>query len=184
MKISKLIIVSIALISTLGLNSQNLNLEKSELEWTGSAAFNSYTLSGTLKLKNGSIEIKDNTITKLKIEVDMLSLKHENGSLEKHLRSKDFFEVKQYKTAVFEITAGSTIREGKATLVGNMTIKGTTKSETLEVSLNEDQKKITFEIFLDRTKYGIEYNSPSVFESLKENAIKDEFKLIGDLIFR
>lgn len=37
---------------------------------------------------------------------------------------------------------------------------------------------------MDRTQYGVNHNSPSIFKRLKEDAIADEFVLKGELIFQ
>ncbi len=44
--------------------AQNYKVQKneSELFWTGKAAFNSYTLTGSLNILKGHLEISNNTI--------------------------------------------------------------------------------------------------------------------------
>lgn len=158
---------------------KNLNIEKSLLNWTGKAAFSSYTLTGNIKVKQGQIEIKNDSISFLKIIIDMKSINHEYADLEKHLKSKDFFEVKKYTTAYFELTKPSIITNNKATLIGKMTIKNITLQETFSVTFENNYSSIFINTELDRTKYGVKFNSPSFFKKVKENAIADKFKLEG-----
>lgn len=158
-----------------------LNLEKSILNWTGKAAFNSYSLTGKLKPKKGVIKIEGNTITNLKVIIDMKSLYHENKDLKKHLRGQDFFEVKSFTEASFEISEPTKITNNKANLIGEMTIKDIIKKEVIEIIIIEN--KISFEYKINRTKYGVKFNSPSFFKKMKENAIADEFVLKGELFF-
>lgn len=164
--------------------TQSLNTKKSTISWTGKAAFNSYSLTGNLFAKSGTLVIKNDSITKLEVVIDMKSLDHKNKDLKKHLRNKDFFEVKKYKTASFTLLNPVKINEGKAVLIGNMTIKNTTKKEIIEVEINQEKgMEINFKTSLDRTKYGVKFNSPSFFKKMKENAIADEFSLTSNLFF-
>lgn len=167
--------------------SQKLNLDhkNSSISWTGKAAFNAYALTGSLQAKSGEIEIENDSIKKLEVIIDMKSLHHSNKDLKKHLRNKDFFEVKKYQTAFFTLTNPVKITAGKIVLVGNMTIKNITKKEEIEVEINKNEiVNIKFNTNLDRTKYGVKFNSPSFFKSMKENAIADEFILKSELIFK
>ncbi|RNC84156.1 MAG: YceI family protein [Winogradskyella sp.] len=162
--------------------SKTINTKKSSINWTGKAAFNAYSLTGTLNVKNGSITIDNDSITSLNIIIDMKSLDHENGDLKKHLRSKDFFEVNTYKEASYSISEPVQINNGKAIITGKMKIKDIEKDETFIVALNNDYSELTFNISMDRTLYGVKFNSPSFFKKMKENAIADEFKLKGSLV--
>lgn len=164
-------------------NAQELKLNKnqSKLNWTGKAAFNSYSLTGSLKVKEGSITIEGNKIMTLEITIDMKSLDHENTDLKSHLRNEDFFEVNTFKTATFSILKPVTIDNNKAILVGKMTIKNITKEETIQVDISKNV--LTFSHIIDRTTYDVKFNSPSLFKKMKENAIADEFLLEGKLIF-
>ena len=60
-----------------------------------------------------------------------------------------------------------------------LTIKGI--SEKIEFVSSIYGNKATSSIKIDRTKYGIEYGSGSVFKSLGDKMIYDEFELIIDL---
>jgi len=112
----------------------------------------------------------------------MKSMDHENSQLKKHLRSKDFFEVNTYKEAKFMMSQPVEIKDGKAIVTGKMTIKDVTRKEAFTIYLNNDYSELTFDISMDRTQYGVKFNSPSFFKKMKENAIADEFKLNGELV--
>ncbi len=167
------------------MNAQNLELNESTLNWTGKAAFNNYSLSGTLQTKSGNIDLDDATIKTLSITINMKSLNHDNKDLKKHLRSSDFFDIKTYNTATFTLIEPAIITENKATIKGMMTIKGVSKTETLIVNVmtSETETVLEFETVLDRTDYNVNFNSPSLFKKLKEQAIADDFTLKGRLVF-
>ncbi len=166
------------------LSAQEFALNTSKLYWTGKAAFSSYKLSGTLETSNGYAIVKNDTLTSLKIEVNMKKLEHENEDLKSHLRGPDFFEVNHYETANFELLNAVPLNSKSITLIGNLTIKDITKKEEIKVQVNKDTLTLEFEISLDRTDYGVSYNSPSIFKKLKENAIEDTFELKGTLQFK
>lgn len=185
MKKLHLITAFILLISTQNYSQKlNLDYKTSSFSWTGKAAFNAYSLTGSLQAKSGEITIENDSIKKLKVIIDMKSLHHKNKDLKKHLRNKDFFEVKTYETAVFTLSNPVKITNEKAILKGNMRIKNTTNQEEIAVTISKDnQLIISFSTQLDRTKYGVKFNSPSFFKSMKENAIADEFTLKSELVF-
>lgn len=166
-------------------NTHTLSTENNTLTWQGKAALGSYAPEGTLKIKDAKIQVVNSKLQTLDIVVDMTSLYQENTQLTGHLRSKDFFYVKKYKTAVFTLSEPIDITNTESILKGSMTIKETTNTEQIRasISINDQKISIQFNHIMDRTKYGINYNSPSIFKSLKENVIADDFTLKGELHF-
>lgn len=162
----------------------NVRPDSSTLEWTGHAAFNGYAPTGTLQILEASATVTNSTITQLSAVVDMRSLSHENDRLQNHLRDKDFFYIKKFPVATFILDEPASISEGKATLTGTMTLRGVSQKEQIQVTIQQTVDTITLEFdhSMDRTAYGIEYNSPSVFKKLKENAIADQFELKARLL--
>ena len=160
-----------------------LDIKNSKISWTGTAAFSSYSLTGTLKAKSGILKMDQKTITNLKVVIDMKSLNHENKDLRRHLKSEDFFEVNKYPTSEFRLEQSTSVDKG--TLSGYLVIKNQKHQEDIPITLHIEKNQISFifEFDVDRTKYGINHNSPSIFKKLKETAIADNFKLKGRLVF-
>ena len=183
MKVLKIIFTTVIFFMSIINTAQELqiNTEKSILNWTGKAAFSSYSLTGTLKAKTGFLKIEKNIITAMRVTVDMKSLNHENKDLKKHLRSDDFFGVKSFTEAHFQLTEPTEIIENQTILIGKIIIKGIDKEETITITFNDNI--LTFRHEIDRLKFGITYNSPSILKKMKDNAIADTFVLKGDLIF-
>jgi len=167
--------------------AQNWTLDpiKSKIEWAGKAAFSTYTLGGTLQIKSANIEVVDKGIQAATFIFDMKTIDGENKDLTKHLKSKDFFEVKKYKTAKFTLLALKTDSTNQVLANGNLTIKGTTKAISFPIEINQSDNQLTIKgkAIINRTAYGITYNSPSYFEKLKDHAIADDFELSFNLIF-
>lgn len=183
LKQKTILIIIILLSVTIKAQEFNLNPENNTISWTGKAAFNAYELTGSLKATNGTIIIKNDSIVDLTIIVDMKSLSHENGDLKSHLRSKDFFDVKKYTEASFNLIKSAKIKNGVAQIIGEMTIKNITKQEEITISLNIEDNTVNLNLDskLNRIDYGVTFNSPSIFKKMKENAIADHFKLKGIL---
>lgn len=159
--------------------------EKSQLKWAGKAAFSTYTLEGRIDLKSAEIQTSEDNIQVGTFIFDMKSMNGEIKDLIKHLKSKDFFEVKKYKTATFELKEMSINDKGESIAKGELTIKGKTKP--IEFVINsrnvDNQLTIKGKAIVNRTEYGITFNSPSFFEKLKDQAIADDFELDFELVF-
>ncbi len=171
--------------TSLAQKTANINNEQT-LNWIGRAAVGGYAPEGTLDIKSASVEYTSEEIKSLSIIVDMKSLEQENRQLRDHLKEEDFFYVEKYPEATFSLSEPVQVENGKAELKGIMTIRGNTNSETIPatVQLADGQITITFDHKMDRTLYGVNHNSPSIFKRLKENAIADEFVLKGTLVFQ
>ncbi|MDV7400054.1 YceI family protein, partial [Arthrospira platensis SPKY1] len=80
---------------------------------------------------------------------------------------------------VFEITS-VTAGDAGTTISGNLTLKGISKNVTFNAAVNVTED--TFEILSDefkinRTDWGINFMSASVFDDLKDKFIDDEIVL-------
>mgnify|MGYP000333146563 CR=1 FL=1 len=180
----KTVITTLLLLCTLiscGQEKSN-NTTTQTLSWVGKAAVGGYAPEGTLEVKDINAVIEGDTLHELTVTIDMKSLDQENKQLKKHLRDKDFFHVKKYPEAIFKLT--QPLQIGTATeIIGDMTIKQTTQEEIIPVTIFREGTTvlISFEHTMNRIDYGITYNSPSVFEKIKENAIADDIVLKGTL---
>lgn len=159
--------------------------QQSQLTWTGKAAFSAYALSGTIQMETATILVEDEKIKSGNFVFDTKSIDGEIKDLIRHLKSKDFFQVKKYKTAVFELTTIKLSEEKQWIAEGNLTIKNTTKPVAFLIDQNiaEDQLTVKGKAIINRTKFGITFNSPSFFEKMKEQAIADDFELNFELVF-
>ena len=181
-------LILILFTTTIGLaqNKALINNNQQTLSWMGKAAVGSYSPEGTLGIQYAEIEYTKEQITNLSIVIDMGSLEQENVQLKAHLRKKDFFYVDKFPVATFILAEKVAIKNGKAKLTGKMTIRGTANTEVFEALIGFTEETITIAIHqvLDRTHYEINYNSPSIFKKIKENAIADNFVLKGKLVFK
>lgn len=177
----KNIIVFLFLLCSCTLMAQSSTLEvlTSEINWKGKAAFNAYSLAGTLQLKKSEFVLAGESLSTATITMDMKTIASNNKQLVKHLKSKDFFEVKRFPEATFSLSEAVTLVAGEQLVEGMLTVKSTSLpiSIPLVITKKGENWVMNGTVMVDRTKYGIKFNSPTYFEKLKDQAIADEFEL-------
>ena len=182
MKLKRILIAFILSVISLSSFAQKsiINVEKSSVKWLGKKVTGQH--DGTIKIKSGSIELKNNEIVGGSFIIDMNSIKCNdlkdegyNKKLVGHLKSDDFFGVNQFPEASFVIKSASEFSNDKSTVSGIITIKGKTENISFEVLKNQKTFSSNFDI--DRSKFNIRYGSTSFFDSLGDKAIYDMFNL-------
>jgi polyisoprenoid-binding protein YceI len=163
--------------------TKNAIIQSEAINWTGYGEIGGYSLTGKIKIKDASIELQSDSIKKAIIVLDMLSLSHDNKDLESHLKGEDFFEVVKYPSANFVTESIKYLNATSAIAKGKLTIKGITKQVDipLQITANETSKIIKGKFVIDRTQFGIKYNSKSFFGDLEDQAIKNNFDLVFEL---
>lgn len=162
---------------------KEVKVAESNVTWKGYKVTGSH--EGSLALKSGHLLMNGNKLTGGEFVVDMTKLSCTDlegdgkGKLEGHLKSDDFFGVKNHGTSKLVFTSVKSFNKNSYTVGGDLTIKGVTKPITLVVSVYEGKATATMKV--DRTKYGIKYGSGSFFDDLGDKAIYDEFDLVVDL---
>jgi polyisoprenoid-binding protein YceI len=69
----------------------------------------------------------------VQVTIDTNSIDTNHAERDKHLRSKDFFDVQKFPEAKFVSTSYKPLGNGKAKLTGDLTLHGVTRSVTLDV---------------------------------------------------
>ena len=172
-------------ISTTFALSKEVNTEESEIVWTGKKIGGAHT--GEIQLKSGELELKNNNIVGGKFMIDMNTITNSDldseaykKKLVDHLKSDDFFGVKKYPTAYFEITSASRFVNNKAKVTGKVTIKG--KTEIIYFDVEKVNNQYIASINVDRSKFDVRYGSNSFFDNLGDKAINDIFTLDVKLV--
>ena len=157
-----------------------VNIKKSSVKWLGEKIGGQH--EGTIQVKSGSFELKNDKIAAGNFVIDMTTITNTdledegyNQKLVGHLKSDDFFGVTKYPTANFVLTKSSKFTNGKATITGDLTIKGKTESISFEVAKAGNEYSAKIEI--DRSKFDVRYGSNSFFDNLGDKAIDDIFTL-------
>ena len=158
----------------------DFDLKKSTFKWTGYGEIGGYSLSGTIYLKTGNFKLENNNIKRGTIIIDMTSIKHSDNHLKEHLIGEDFFEVDKYPKATFMILNSKKIGSNEVEVFGNMTVKKITKP--IVIRMKQNQNNYAGTISINRTVFGVHYNSKSFFDNLGDQAIKDNFDLEFNLV--
>ena len=187
--IYKSIIISLLMLmipaSLISQTSRLIDVENSKIKWIGEelSGKNHY---GSLKFKNGNLQLDNGKIISGNFTVDMNTINVEDlqgGSkqrLEGHLRSDDFFSVEKFSEAIFEINSSAVVNEDGANQVlsGNLTIKGITHPAKLEIDNNWAAKLV-----FDRSKYDVRFRSGNFFQNLGDKLIYDEIVISANIVF-
>jgi polyisoprenoid-binding protein YceI len=184
----KIAIMLLALSTTL--NAQEVailtaDVASSTISWKGYKTMGSH--EGTIELQSGNLMIDGDAITGSFI-AKMSTIKHAGGNakLEKHLKSKDFFDIEVFTTSKFEIT-GTEKKDEKLYVTGNLSIKDITKEITFPAAITKGDGMVTLtsETFqINRVDYNIQYKSKNFLNNLKEKFIKDEFDLKVSIVVK
>ncbi len=147
--------------------------------------------NGIIKLKEGGkFVVEEGKLVGGKFIIDMTTIANidlddegMNAKLVGHLKSADFFNVDSFPVANFVILEVVLLKGDDAfntTLKGNLTMKDITHGIEFKANVkinNGNVSAVSEEFVLDRTKWGINYKSKSVFKELKDKFINDEFAL-------
>jgi polyisoprenoid-binding protein YceI len=174
-------------LSTLTVTAQTKKVDasKSTINWVGKKVTGEH--SGTVAIKSGALVFKKNALTGGTFTVDMTTINATDltgeyqGKLNGHLKADDFFGADKYPTSTLVFKTIATKSANLYTVTADLTIKGITKPVVFDMTVNGDTATTTFNV--DRTKYGIKYNSKSFFETIGDKAIYDEFELKVSLKF-
>ena len=180
-------VAEIAVVAEVISKEYTLNTLESVIAWEGEGA--THGQAGNLSISSGNFTIENNSVVSGTVEIDMTSLTvtsipaeevEDNAKLVDHLTTGDFFDVTAFPTATLTITDGTDMNNVKASL----TIKDVTEDITFALSSAEENGVITLisTLKIDRTKYGVTFNSGNFFENLGDHLINDEFTLNVTLV--
>ena len=165
-------------VNTADLN--NVDLSNSIVTWEGSKPTGSH--DGTVMLKSGGLLMENNQLKEGVFVIDMTTIKNVDmegsdgaGNIESHLSGPDFFDVPNHPTAKFVISDVKEV-DGKLSVTGNLTLRGTTKSITIPAMVSTANGITTFKsepFNVDRTDFGVTYKSKKIDAALKDKFIND-----------
>ena len=183
----KITLLLLALLSTITLSAQakKIDLKQSTITWTGKKVTGEH--SGSLKFSEGMLVFKGRKLAGGSFIADMTTLTNTDQSgdgkkkLEGHLRSADFFNTDEFKTAKLVFKSIGEKTPGVYSVTADLTIKG--KTNPVKFDMTVKGNKASTEFTVDRTKYGIQYGSGTFFSDLGDRTIYDEFDVKVDLRF-
>lgn len=169
----KIIMIALAMMFTISVAAQTMKVDvaKSTVRWKGTKKIGEHV--GTIKIKEGNIELKDGTIVGGELIIDMKGITisdtedpEDRADIIKDISSKQFFNVKEYPTAKLVITG---YFDGQ--LAGKLTIKGITNPIVFKTSYQVQKGRFianTISFTIDRQKWKLKFSN-----WLKENVLDD-----------
>jgi len=175
----------------------SLDTVSSVLNWKGSKPGGEHI--GVVSITEGKISSENGKIISGSFTIDLNTIKDldladadMNAKLVGHLKSPDFFDVAQFPTAKFEIVSVTEITntgaetKGTHQVTGNLTMKVVTKSISFPATIqfsDASVKAVSEPFTINRTQWGVNYGSKSIFAELKDKFINDEIIISLDLSF-
>src|SRR5690625_2372233 len=165
--------------------------QNSTIRWEGSKPLVNTTHFGTIGLASGEVLVADGRIEAGSFLIDMNQITVEDlegeykEMLEAHLKGtaegkeNDFFNVPEYPTASFELTA---IEDNLIKV--NLTLKEITKAVEFPAKITVDEEELSLEtesFAIDRTEWGINFGSKSFFPNLGDKFVADDMILTVSL---
>jgi polyisoprenoid-binding protein YceI len=172
------LVVALATVSV-SAQTKKIDTAKSTINWLGKKVTGEH--SGTVNFKDGAIVFKEKKLAGGTFTVDMTSLTATDlqgeyqGKLNGHLKNDDFFSTEKFPTAKLVFKKIAVKSANVYTVTGDLTIKGITQPITFDLATTANSATTKF--MVDRTKYGITYNSGSILTTIADKAIADEFEL-------
>jgi polyisoprenoid-binding protein YceI len=124
------------------------------------------------------IDPKAQSLKSVSLDIETNSLRTEFPKLTNHLKSSDFFEVREFPKATFESTKVEPAAEGEGQLLitGNLTLHGQTREITAPatVELGPDGPKLRSEFTIDRSEFGMDYSPDKVENKVALTVVIDE----------
>lgn len=145
-------------------------------------------VKGSFTKFNAKIEGDDFETSKITATVDATSVFTNNADRDGHLKSADFFEVETYPELKFESTDITKTDDGEYTLIGDLTIKGITKSVELDVEFGgfmkdpygNEKAGFSFEGKINRKDFGLNWNAALETGGV---LVSDEVKIAAEVQF-
>ena len=179
------IIVGLSAFTVPSIENVAIDLENSSIEWIGKKVTGKH--NGTISIQDANLMMEEGKLIGGSFVIDMATISVSDlsgdmkGKLEGHLKSDDFFGVEKYPTAKFNITKVVSLgTPGDYKVIGDLTIKETTKEIKFEAKIDEEQAQA--EITVDRSDYDVRYGSGSFFDNLGDKTIYDDFYLTVNLV--
>jgi polyisoprenoid-binding protein YceI len=162
-----------------------LDLNKSTIRWRGTKFWGLGKHEGTVRLKGGAFCVKQGRVLQGWFEADMRSIEVTDipasepvprRRLTEHLLGEDFFAVEAHPVSRFILREVHQERGRLFRIVGDMTIRGRTRSLTFYArgwSVTDQELRAQAGFKIDRHEFGVSYRG----STLRDDLVDDDFSL-------
>jgi polyisoprenoid-binding protein YceI len=147
-------------------NTYKLDGDNTKVTFTGTKPGGKH--DGGFKKLTGTATVNDGTLTKIEVEIDCDSLYSDNDKLTAHLKSPDFFGVKDNPKSTFKTTKIEKTDKGY-NITGDLTLLGKTKPVTFPATVTEKDGTLTVAssaFTIDRSEWGMTFGKGRVDEKV------------------
>lgn len=137
--------------------------------------------TGGFEKFTGKAEVDPDTKTLKSVSVDIEtpSVWTQIPNLTNHLKTADFFDVREHPQAAFQSTsikADDAAAAGSVTITGNLTLHGVTKEISFPagVRINEEGLTLTSKLTIDRTEFGMTFGPDRVEKAVSLTVVIGE----------
>ena len=170
-----------------------VNVSSSLVNWEGAKPTGTHT--GTISLSEGVVTLRDGAVAGGSFVLDMTSITNTDlegdmkAGLEAHLKGLSegkedhFFNTPVHPTGKFAITKVTKLNndpKGSHLVYGNLTLKDITKEVGFKANIKVNGSNVSVDsppFTIDRTQWGVNYGSKSVFDDLGDKFVNDEIGL-------
>jgi polyisoprenoid-binding protein YceI len=172
-------LVALVTISATAQKTTKIDASKSTINWVGKKVTGKH--EGIVNLKEGALVFDGKKLVGGNFTVDMTTITVKDlqgemkGKLEGHLKADDFFGTNKFETSKLVFKKIATKENNTYTIYADLTIKDKTNEVVFDIVVKD--KTAIADVVIDRTKFGIEYKSGSIFDGLGDATISDDFTL-------
>lgn len=162
-----------------------IDLTASTAEWTGKKLTGEHT--GNITISKAKLNFNGEKLIGGSFTLDMQSItctdlgKTMADKLEGHLKSEDFFSVKEFPESTLEFVNVKHIEGNSYLIVADLTIKGIRLP--IEFPAKVEAHTASATLLVDRAKYHVRYGSTSFFDNIGDKAINDIFEVKVNLVY-
>lgn len=166
-----------------------VDISKSEIGWSAKSVSDVHF--GKIQLKNVQLQFQNNNLIGGLFEVDMNSITVEDlkddedkQSFIHHITTEDFFETNRYPKAVFVIREVKKQNDQEYLVNGEATIKDITKPVSFKAIATDlpQVTRLSANLAIDRTLFGVEYGSQGKRGSEKDWFIYNDIQLSVNIV--
>jgi len=157
----------------------NISAENTKIEFVGTHSGDKPDpRNGGFRKFSGKVAVDSqaNALKSIAVDIDTTSLYTPIPKLTDHLKTADFFEVREYPTARFESTKIAPGKGGSTQVTGKLTLHGVTKEIAFPVSTQITPKGLTLvsQFTIDRSQFGMTYGAGKVDDKVTLNVVVGE----------
>jgi polyisoprenoid-binding protein YceI len=165
---------------------------ESNVEWIGARPASQH--NGIVSLSEGFLNVDEGQIVGGEFTIDLTDITvlditdpSRNARLKGHLESDDFFDVENHPEATFTLTdiESTDDADGRYRITGNLLMRGVNRAVTFDADIDINDEQVSarsVQFVINRTEWGVNYQSRTVFGNVLDNFILDDIALVVNLV--